>query len=117
MLGEIETQARRAGVSRSAFLSRLLKYGLEAEQQKRDYFAQKIRQYRECPDANEAERLENEPWRDDLRSVKRPELVIIEICKFALGMSCQTSDVHSRARYSYAFSQVTVTPFFNATVD
>jgi metal-responsive CopG/Arc/MetJ family transcriptional regulator len=60
MLGEIETRAQRAGVSRSAFLSRLLKYGLEAEQQKRDQFAQKIRQYRECAVPTEVERLGNE---------------------------------------------------------
>jgi metal-responsive CopG/Arc/MetJ family transcriptional regulator len=60
MLEEIEVRARRAGVSRSTFLTRLVRYGLEAEQQKRDHFAQKIRQYRECADPNEVERLGNE---------------------------------------------------------
>ena len=60
MLSEIEMRAQRAGVSRSAFLSRLVKYGLEAEQQKRDRFTQKIRQYRECADPTEVERLGNE---------------------------------------------------------
>ena len=60
MLGEIEVRAQRAGISRSTFLTRLVKYGLEAEQQKRDHFAQKIRQYRECADPNEVERLGNE---------------------------------------------------------
>lgn len=60
MLQEIEIRAKRAGVSRSAFLTRLLKYGLEAEQQKRDHFTQKIRQYRESTDPSEVERLGNE---------------------------------------------------------
>jgi metal-responsive CopG/Arc/MetJ family transcriptional regulator len=60
MLEEIETRAERAGTSRSAFLTRLVKYGLEAEQQKRDHFEQKIRRYRECTDPAEAERLGNE---------------------------------------------------------
>jgi metal-responsive CopG/Arc/MetJ family transcriptional regulator len=60
MLQEIETRAQQAGVSRSTFLTRLLKYGLEAEQQKRDHFTQKIRQYRECADPTEVERLGNE---------------------------------------------------------
>jgi hypothetical protein len=60
VLQEIETRAERAGVSRSAFLTRLVKYGVEAEQQKRDHFTQKIRQYRECADPTEVERLGNE---------------------------------------------------------
>ena len=60
MLQEIEMRAQRAGVSRSTFLTRLVRYGLEAEQQKRDHFAQKIRQYRECADPTEVERLGNE---------------------------------------------------------
>jgi hypothetical protein len=60
MLQEIETRAQRAGVSRSTFLTRLVKYGLEAEQQKRDHFTQKIRQYRESTDPGEVERLGNE---------------------------------------------------------
>ncbi len=60
MLREIEARAQRAGVSRSAFLTRLLRYGLEAEQQKRDHFTQKIRQYRESTDPGEVERLGNE---------------------------------------------------------
>jgi hypothetical protein len=41
-------------------VARLLQYGLEAEQQKRDQLAQKIRQLRECTDSNEGERLGNE---------------------------------------------------------
>jgi hypothetical protein len=60
MLHEIEARAERAGVSRSAFLARLLTYGLEAEQQKRDQFFKKIRHYRECDDPSEVERLGNE---------------------------------------------------------
>jgi metal-responsive CopG/Arc/MetJ family transcriptional regulator len=60
MLEQIESRARRAGVSRSTFLTRLLKYGLEAEQQRRDQFTQKIRQYRECADLAEVERLGEE---------------------------------------------------------
>ena len=60
MLEQIEARARRAGVSRSTFLTRLLKYGLEAEQQRRDQFTQKIRQYRECADPAEVERLGEE---------------------------------------------------------
>ena len=60
MLEEIATRAERAGVSRSTFLARLLKYGLEAEQQKRDDFTQKIRKYRESADPTEVERLGDE---------------------------------------------------------
>lgn len=60
MLEEIDVKAERAGVSRSAFLTRLVKYGLEAEQQKRDNFMKKMRQYRECGDKTEAEQLGNE---------------------------------------------------------
>ncbi len=60
MLEEVEARAQRAGASRSAFLTRLVKYGLEAEQQRRDQFDQKIRRYRECADPAEAERLGNE---------------------------------------------------------
>jgi len=60
MLQEIDMRAQRVGVSRSTFLTRLVKYGLEAEQQKRDQFTQKIRQYRECADPSEVERLGNE---------------------------------------------------------
>ena len=60
MLKEIETRTQRAGVSRSTFLTRLLNYGLEAEQQKRDHSTQKIRQYRESTDPGEVERLGNE---------------------------------------------------------
>jgi len=42
-------------------MSRLLPYGLEAEQRKRQHLAQKIRQLRECADPKDAERLGNEP--------------------------------------------------------
>jgi metal-responsive CopG/Arc/MetJ family transcriptional regulator len=62
MLQEIETRAERVGVSRSAFLTRLVKYGLEAEQQKRDQFTQRIRQYRESADPAEVERLGKRDW-------------------------------------------------------
>jgi len=60
MLNEIDSRASRLSVSRSTLMSRLLQYGLEAEQQKRQHLAQKIRQLRECADPNEAERLGNE---------------------------------------------------------
>jgi metal-responsive CopG/Arc/MetJ family transcriptional regulator len=60
VLKEIDIRARRLSVSRSSLLARLLQYGLEAEQQKRDQLAQKIRQLRDCVDPNEAERLGNE---------------------------------------------------------
>jgi metal-responsive CopG/Arc/MetJ family transcriptional regulator len=60
VLREIDDHARRLSVSRSTLMSRLLQYGLEVEQQKRDQLAQKIRQLRECTDPNEAERLGNE---------------------------------------------------------
>ena len=60
VLQEIDNRARRLSVSRSTLMARLLQYGLEAEQQKRDHLAQKIRQLRECADPNEAERLGNE---------------------------------------------------------
>jgi len=60
VLNEIDSRASRLSVSRSTFMSRLLQYGLEAEQQKRQHLAEKIRQLRECADPNEAERLGNE---------------------------------------------------------
>jgi hypothetical protein len=60
MLREIEARAQRAGVSRSAFMARILKYGLEAEQQKYDQLTCKLQQYRETSDQAEAERLGNE---------------------------------------------------------
>jgi metal-responsive CopG/Arc/MetJ family transcriptional regulator len=60
VLNEIDSRASRLSVSRSTLMARLLQYGLEAEQQKRDQLAQKIRQLRECADAAEAERLGNE---------------------------------------------------------
>jgi hypothetical protein len=60
MLEKIESRAARAGVSRSAFMTRLLQYGLEAEQKKRDQFVQKIRQYRDSADPAEIERLGDE---------------------------------------------------------
>ncbi len=60
MLNEINTRSDRAGVSRSVFLTRLLKYGLEAEQQKRGHFIQKLRLYRESADSTEVEQLGNE---------------------------------------------------------
>ena len=41
-------------------MSRLLQYGLEVEQQKRDQLLQKIHDYRECADPIEAERLGDE---------------------------------------------------------
>lgn len=60
MLQKIDARAERAGVSRSAFLARLVQYGLEAEEQKREQLAQKIRRYRDCADSAEAEQLGNE---------------------------------------------------------
>jgi len=60
MLNEIDSRASRLSVSRSTLMSRLLQYGLEAEQQKRQHLAETIRQLRECADPKEAERLGNE---------------------------------------------------------
>lgn len=60
ILQQIDARAERAGVSRSAFLARLLQYGLEAEDQKREQFIQKIRRYRDCSDPAQAEQLGNE---------------------------------------------------------
>jgi hypothetical protein len=60
MLHDIEMRADRAGLSRSAFLTRLVQYGLDAEQQKRELFTQRIRQHRESTDPAEVERLGNE---------------------------------------------------------
>jgi metal-responsive CopG/Arc/MetJ family transcriptional regulator len=60
VLQEIDSRASRLGVSRSSFLARLLQYGLEAEQQKREELAQRLRRYRECTDPVEAERLGDE---------------------------------------------------------
>ena len=60
VLKEIDGRARRLSVSRSTLMAKLLQYGLEVEQQRRDQLAQKIRQLRECADPDEAERLGNE---------------------------------------------------------
>lgn len=60
ILCQVEAGARRAGVSRSAFLARMLRYGLEAEKQKRAEFVRKIRQYRDCKDPKAAEKLGDE---------------------------------------------------------
>ena len=60
VLLEIDDRARRLSVTRSTLMAKLLQYGLEAERQKRDQLAQRIRQLRECADPNEAERLGNE---------------------------------------------------------
>jgi len=60
VLNDIDSRASRLGVSRSALLAKLLHYGLEAEQQKRDQLAQKIRKLRECADPIEAERIGDE---------------------------------------------------------
>lgn len=60
MLAEIEAAAQRSGVSRSAFMTRLLQYGLESERERRDQFTHKMKQYRESPNPEEAERLSNE---------------------------------------------------------
>jgi hypothetical protein len=60
MLDEIDSKANRSGMSRSAFLARILRCGLEAERQKRDDLARKIRQYRDCADPAEAARLGDE---------------------------------------------------------
>jgi metal-responsive CopG/Arc/MetJ family transcriptional regulator len=61
VLQEIDSRARRLGVCRSTLMARLLQYGLEVKQQRRDQLAQKVRQLRECADPGEAERLGNEP--------------------------------------------------------
>jgi Zn-dependent peptidase ImmA (M78 family) len=60
MLREIDSRAHRLGVSRSVFLTRLLQWGFEAEKQKREQLAQKVRKLRETTDPSEAERLSNE---------------------------------------------------------
>jgi metal-responsive CopG/Arc/MetJ family transcriptional regulator len=60
VLNEIDSRASRLNISRSTLMSRLLQYGLEVEQQKRDQLVQKIHDYRECADPIEAERLGNE---------------------------------------------------------
>jgi hypothetical protein len=59
-LTEIGKAAERAGVSRSAFMTRLLQYGLEAERERREQFMRKMRQYRESADPDEANRLSDE---------------------------------------------------------
>ena len=60
VLHEIDHRASSLSVSRSTLMAKLLQYGLEAEQQKRDQLAQKIRQLRECADPVEAERIGDE---------------------------------------------------------
>jgi hypothetical protein len=60
VLHEIDSRASSLSVSRSTLMAKLLQYGLEAEQQKRDQLAQKIRQLRECADGVEAKRIGDE---------------------------------------------------------
>jgi hypothetical protein len=60
VLNEIDSRASRLSVSLSTLMARLLQYGLEAEQQKRQHLAEKIRLLRDSADPKEAERLGNE---------------------------------------------------------
>lgn len=57
---EITARAEEHDMSLNRTIIQLLRSGLEAENQKQQRLAQMLRQYRECPDQNEAERLADE---------------------------------------------------------
>jgi hypothetical protein len=57
---EITARAEEHNMSLNRTIIQLLRSGLEAESQKQQKLTQMLRQYRECPDQNEAERLADE---------------------------------------------------------
>jgi hypothetical protein len=57
---EISARAEQNGISLNRAILQLLRSGLEAENQKRQRLDQMLRQYRECSDPQEAERLGDE---------------------------------------------------------
>lgn len=57
---EISARAEQSGISLNRAVVQLLRAGLEAEHQKRQRLEEMLRQYRECADAKEAERLGDE---------------------------------------------------------
>jgi hypothetical protein len=57
---EISARAEEKDMSLNRIIVQLLRAGLEAEQQKKRNLAEMLRQYRECNNAQEAERLGDE---------------------------------------------------------
>jgi hypothetical protein len=60
MYQEITARAAEHDMSLNRTILQLVRSGIEAENQKQQKLAQMLRQSRDCPDQNEAERLANE---------------------------------------------------------
>lgn len=57
---EINTRAQEAGLSMNRIILQLLQSGLDAERSKKQQLESKLRQFRECQDPQEAQRLGDE---------------------------------------------------------
>ena len=57
---EVSARAEEHDMSLNRTILQLLRAGLEAERHKKERLEEMLRQYRECADPNEAERLANE---------------------------------------------------------
>lgn len=60
ILNEVSARAEKYSMSLNRTILQLLRAGLEAERQKKQRLEEMLRQYRECADPREAERLGDE---------------------------------------------------------
>jgi hypothetical protein len=60
IFSEVSARAEQNDISLNRAVVQLLRVGLEAEHQKKQHLEEKLRQYRECADPQEAERLGDE---------------------------------------------------------
>ncbi len=60
ILNEVSARAEKYSMSLNRTIWQLLRTGLEAERQKKQHLEEMLRQYRECADPREAERLGDE---------------------------------------------------------
>ncbi|MGA8577627.1 MAG: hypothetical protein WB579_03040 [Bryobacteraceae bacterium] len=60
ILNEVSARAEKYSMSLNRTILQLLRTGLEAERQKKQHLEEMLRQYRECADPREAERLGDE---------------------------------------------------------
>jgi metal-responsive CopG/Arc/MetJ family transcriptional regulator len=60
ILNEVSARAEKYSMSLNRTILQLLRAGLEAERQKKQHLEEMLREYRECADPREAERLGDE---------------------------------------------------------
>ncbi|MGB9456021.1 MAG: hypothetical protein WCB12_08265 [Bryobacteraceae bacterium] len=60
ILNEVSARAEKNSMSLNRTILQLLRTGLEAERQKKQHLEEMLREYRECADPREAERLGDE---------------------------------------------------------